>query len=224
MDRFVAKKDVSNETLLAALKAGLGMSEFSNWMTGDLVVALEDRGQLAVCAKLAESMGKPFANIYNAAKTARNVPPDKRTKGVSYTIFAEIANGKYSDKPDEHKTKLAALVDKAAAGEIKSSQEARELKNKAQGKTPPAPKLPEEDEKHEFIVIDHEQTLVQVCVGFPKEALEAGATILDKKTGKMFGSMRAKPENRWTDLPIYKKPEPEAEKEEATGKGAKKKK
>lgn len=210
MDRFIAKKDVSNETLLTALKAGLGMSEFSNWMIGDLVVELENRGQLGVVAKLAESMGKNYSNIYNAAKTARNVPPEKRTKGVSYTIFAEIANAKYSDKPEEHKEKLAALVDKASAGEIKSSQEARELKNKAAGKTPPTPKLPEEDEKHEFIVIDHEQQLVAVTAGFPKEALEAGATVLDKKTGKMFGSFRAKPENRWTDLPIYKKPEPEA--------------
>lgn len=206
MDRFIPKKDVDDATLLSALKAGMSMSEFSNWMIGDLVVALEDRQQLGVVAKLAESMGKAYANIYNAAKTARNVPPDKRTKGVSYTIFAEIANAKYSDKPEDHKKKMSELIDRAAAGKIESSQQARELKNAAAGKTAPAAKLPEENDKHEFIIIDHSQELVQVTVGFPRELFDNGALILDKRTGKQFQSFRAKPENRWSDLPIYKKP------------------
>lgn len=206
-DRFIPRKDVDDATLLTALKAGMGMSEFSNWMIGDLVVALEDRKQLGVVAKLAESMGKNYSNIYNAAKTARNVPPDKRTKGVSYTIYAEIANAKYSEKPEEHKAKMIELVDKAASGEIKSSQDAREIKNKAAGKTAPTPKLPEEDEKHEFIVVDHAQELVQVTAGFPKELFDNGAIVIDKRNGKVFQSFRAKPENRWADLTIYKKPE-----------------
>ena len=206
MDRFIPKKEVSDATLLSALKAGLSMSEFSNWMIGDLVVALEDRKQLGVVAKLAESMSKPYANIYNAAKTARNVPPEKRTKGVSYTIFAEIANAKYSDKPEDHKKKMVELVDRAAAGKIANSQDARAIKNAAAGKTPPAVKLPEENEKAEFIVIDHSQELVQVTAGFPRELFDNGAIVLDKRTGKMFQSFRAKPENRWTDLSIYKRP------------------
>lgn len=217
MDRFVARKDVDNETLLGALKAGLGMSEFSNWMIGDLVVELEDRGQLGVVQKLAESMGKPYTNIYNAAKTCRNTPPEKRTPGVSYTIFAEIANGKYGDKPEEHKAKMSALIDKAAAGEISSSQEARKLKNEAAGKKPPVELLPEEDPKREFYVIDHKQELVQVTVGLPKELYAEGAIIIDKKTGKTLASLKAKPENRWVDLSIYKKPEAPAAAPAATG-------
>lgn len=223
MDRFIAKKDVTDTELLSALRTGLGMSEFSNWMIGDLVMELENRGQLAVVAKMAESMGKPYSNIYNAAKTARNVPPEKRVKGVSYTIYAELANAKYSDKEDEHKAKMIELVDKAASGAIKTSQEARELKNKAAGKTPPAKKLPEENEKHEFIVVDHAQELIQTTVGFPKELFDNGATVIDKSTGKMFQSFRAKPENRWAELPIYTKPKaPETEEKPAPKKKGKK--
>lgn len=208
MNQFTPKGKVTDQQLLGAFNTSLKLGEFNNWMKGDLVVELENRGQLGVVMKICEATGQPYANVYNAAKTARNVPPEKRTKGVSYTIFAEIANAKYSDKPEEHSAKMEALVDKAAAGEIKSSQEARELKNKAAGKKAPETKLPEEDEKHEFIVVDIAQGLIQACVGFPKELFTEGATIIDKKTGKMFQSFKAKPENRWAELPIYTAPKP----------------
>lgn len=206
MDRFIPRKDVSDEVLINALTAGFRMGEFNNWMIGDLVVELENRNQLGVVSKLAEKMGKNYTNVYNAAKTARNVPPEKRTKGVSYTIFAEIANAKLDADETKHKEKMLELVDKAAKGEIKNSQEARELKNKAAGKTAPTIVLEEDSAKAEFIVIDHKQELAQITVGFPKELFDNGAMVISKKTGKMFQSFRAKPENRWADLPIYKKP------------------
>lgn len=208
MDRFIPKAKMSDETLLGAFSASLKMGEFTNWMKGDLVVALEDRGQLGVVSKLCEATGQPYANVYNAGKTARNVPPDKRTKGVSYTIYAEIANARYSDKEDEHNKTMIELVEKAASGEIKSSQEAREIKNKAAGKKPAPKKLPEDDEKHLFIVIDHAQELVQVTAGFPKELFAEGSLVIDKSNGKIFQSFKSKPENRWADLPIYAKPKP----------------
>lgn len=228
MDRFVPRGKVSVEDTLIALNTGMQMNNFTNWMLGDLVKSLEDQGQLGIVSRLAEARGVNYSNIYNAAKTSRAVPPEKRTKGVSYTIFAEIGNARYSTDEKEHNEKLAKLVDKAASGEIKSSQEARVLKDKARGKKEAAPKLPEEDEKHTFIVVDHDNQKIEATLGFPRELFDSGATVINPKTTKMFTTWRNKPESRWTDLPIYKraeekKPETAAATNGKKGKKAKKK-
>lgn len=223
LDRCIPKKDVDDATLLGALTAGLKLGEFSNWMIGDLVVALEDRGQLGVVAKLCEATGKKYNAIYASARTCRTVPPEKRTTGVSFTIYSEIAMAKYSDKKEEHEKKMTALIEKAASGEVKSSQDARALRDQARGKTPPAPTLPEEDSKHEFIVVRSDadgNAEALVVAGFPKAAYDDGATVINPKTKKMFMGFRKAAENRWTDLPIL--PLKEDKKEEEAPAPAKK--
>lgn len=209
MDRFIPKKEVSNKDLLIALNTGLKMGEFSNWMTGDLVKELEDRDQLNVVARLAESTGKAYSSIYNAAKTARAVAPDKR-KGASFTAFAEIANARFSKDEAENKRLCDSLVDRAVKGEL-NTQEAREAVKIAKGVTPAAKVRPEENEKATFLIIDHTLGTIEITIGFPKELLTGDAVIVDPRTGTVFGSMKAKPDNRWKELPVYVNPDAQEE-------------
>jgi hypothetical protein len=124
MDRFVPRGEVSDADLLSALKAGLNMESFSGWMIGDLVCELENRGQLNVVKRLAEDSGKPYSKVYNDAKTARVFPPDKRSQGVAFTVYREVANAKFTD--EQKKTALPTLVSEIAEGKH-TSQSAREM-------------------------------------------------------------------------------------------------
>lgn len=231
MDRFVPKGKVTDQQLLAALNTGLGMSEFTNWMIGDLVVALEDRGQLNVVSRLAESRGVAYSKMYNDAKTARAIPPDDRKPGISFTIYREVANAKIPADKQADKTKLLAAV-----GEGKhTTQTVREAVREIQGKAAPADLLPEEDPKKVFLILDpNTADLTKAIVkttGFPKELFDEGSIIVNPKTMQKFvkNGFAKKPENRWEDLEEYTKPEPPKEEEKkeekpaAKGKGKGKK-
>lgn len=212
MNRFVPKGKVDDAKLLTALNTGLGMSEFTNWMIGDLIVALEDRGQLNVVARLAETRGVAYSKIYNDAKTARAIKPDERQKGVSFTVYREIANAKFTTEQEKDRK---ALIEQAGEGKF-TTQSVREAVRKVQGKTPPVDFLPEEDPKKEFLVVDFNTADingagVQITVGFPKELYEAGSVVIDPKTKSKFvkNGFAKKVENRWEELPEYEAPEPE---------------
>lgn len=217
MDRFIAKEGTKTEDLFAALNAALKMGEFTGWMKGDLVVQLEDRGHINVCTRIAEANGIPFPSLYRMSRTARAVPPAQRQKGTTFTTYSEIANSKLSEKPEEHKKKVAELVDRANKGEFKTAVETRNAVKVAQGKSTdaPTPTLPEDDAKAVFLVIDTNaesgQEVVQVK-GFPKDLYTEGAIVVHLKTGKRFAEngFRKDAANRWLDVPEYKKPEPVA--------------
>lgn len=208
MDRFVPKENVSDKDLLIALNTGLRMGDFSNWMIGDLVKELEDRNQLNVVGRLAESTGKAYSSIYNAAKTSRAVPPEKRG-GASYTIFSEIANARFSKEEDKNLALQNDLVDKASKGEF-TTQSAREEVKKAKGVAPKPTVLPEDDSFAKFLFINEDGTY-GVAVGFPRAEFDGGATVINPKTLSTFGSFRAKPENRWTEIEVTDAPEPKVE-------------
>jgi hypothetical protein len=206
MDRFVPKGDVTNEQMLSALNTAVQMGEFTAWMRGDLVVELEKRDLLQVVARVAESKGIPYSGLYNDAKTAKAFPPEKRTKGVSFTIFRELANAKFT--PEQVKAK-ESLVNEIAEGKH-TTQSIREAVKKAQGKTPPAELGREEDPKRKFLVIDtglaDEGKLVEIALGFPKKLVGGGVTIIDAKTMEQFTGKK-KEEERWVALAEYKDPE-----------------
>lgn len=217
MDRFVPKEGTTDEELFKALNASLKMGEFTSWMKGDLVVELEDRGQINVVTRLAEEQGIAFSTLYRMSKTCRNVPPEKRVKGVSFQIYSEIANAKLDDDKAKNEQKRVALLDKAGAGEL-NTQTAREAVRAAQGKTADPEKLPEEDDKREFLVFvpgAEGGFEVQTTKGFPKELLVEGVIVVDKRTNKRFAENGFKKDaaKRWIDLPAYTKPE-EPKKEE----------
>lgn len=219
MDRFIAKGDVSDEDLLGALKAGLKMGEFSGWMIGDLVLELEKRGQLNVVKRLSEEAGSAYSNVYNNAKTARAFPPDKRTRGVSFTIYREVGNAKFTD--EQKKKAVPALVNEIAEGKH-TTQSVREAVKKVQGKTPPEEVLPEDNEKFQFLVIDtnaETEHMIQVTTGFPTELFQNGATVINPKTLKEFAGRTKKV--RWTDLEVYTRPVDPKDKAAATNGGAK---
>lgn len=206
MDRFTLKPGVtaSDEDLLGALGTGLKMGDFNGWMVGDLVVQLEDRGLLNVVSRMAESAGQSYGNVYNNAKTARFVKPDDRRKGVSFTLYRELATAKFSE---EEKKKVPALL--AAVNEGKhNSQTVREEVRKIKGKEEPQDVLPEDNEKKPFIVIDpgladDASQHVTISTGFPKELVGGGVTIIDPVTKMRFTTMSKKPENRWEAVPAY---------------------
>lgn len=210
MDRFIAKADVSTEDLLGALGTGLKLGDFNGWMIGDLIVELENRGQLAVVARLAEEKGESYSKIYNDAKTARAIPPDQRRKNVSFTIYREVANAKFTD--DQKKKGLPALLADVAEGKH-TTQTVREAVRTLQGKTPPADLLPEEDPKFVFLVLDPNTgdltKAIQTTVGFPKDLFSEGSVVVNPRTKEYFvkNGFAKKAENRWEKLPEYVKPE-----------------
>lgn len=211
MDRFLVKDGVSDAEVLGALSAGLQMDNFTAWMRGDLVAELEKRGQLNVVAKLAESRGVPYSGLYNDCKTAKAIPPEQRAKGVSFTIYREIANAKFSDKKQEEGK--AALLAEVAEGKH-TTQSVREEVRKIQGKSKPEAVAPEENEKKEFIVYDPNADLanaITVHTGFPKQAAKDGCMVIDPKTLKKFAKngFQKSAEKRWEE--IMKAPEPEKE-------------
>lgn len=207
MDRFIAKDGTTDEQLLGALNTGLRMGEFTGWMIGDLVVELEKRGQLNVVQKLAEENGVAYSKVYNDCKTAKVFPPDKRSKGVSFTIYREVANAKFTD--EQKKKGVPALVNEVSEGKH-TTQSVREAVRKVQGKTEPEDVLPEDNEKKVFLVLDptldDESKWYQTTVGMPKELLTGAAVIIDPATKKKFMGFSKKPENRWVDLGVYVKP------------------
>lgn len=242
MDRFIPKGNIKDEVLFAAFNSSFKLAEFSNWMKGDLVVALEDRGHLNVCAKIAEERGTPFQSIYRAAKTARVIKPEDRKPGVSFTVYAEIANGRLTkeagEKGDkEHKENLAALIEKAnTLGEdgksILTSQTARDEVKKAQGKPTSSgggsDVPPEDDPKAIFLVIDTQAESGQEVVfhkGFPKDLYASGAIVVNPKTNKRFAEngFRKDVANRWLEIAEYKPAEAPAPAAAAKKKAAKKK-
>jgi hypothetical protein len=225
MDRFVAKADVSDEDLVGALSTGLKMGDFNGWMVGDIVVELEKRGLLNVVNMMAEKSGQSYANVYNNAKTCRMIQPDQRRKGVSFTLYRELATAKFTD---EQKTKaVPALIDAVNEGKH-NSQTVREEVRKIQGKKAPEAVAPEDDDKKEFILIDtgldDPKQQVTVASGFPRELLGGGVLIIDPKTLKVFTSLGRKPENRWEEVGPYIKPEEKAAIEAAKEKKNNKKK
>lgn len=226
MDRFTPKKGVKDADLFSAFNASLSMGEFTSWMKGDLVVELEKRGHIGVCTKIAEERGMKFSSLYRMAKTAKVVPPESRVKGVSFTIYAEIANAKLAEKPEDHETKLLALLEKASSGDL-NTQTAREAVKEAQGKGPKPDVLPEDDAKRTFLVVQVDAEggdEVKTVKGFPKLAYEDGAIIIDLKTGARFAEngFRKAAANRWVAVPEYKAPEPEPEPEKPAKKKGKK--
>lgn len=217
-NQFIAKDGTTDEQLFAAFNASLNMGEFTSWMKGDLVVEIENRGHVNVISRIAEQRGIPFPSLYRMARTARAFPPSERQAGVGFTTYSEIANAKFSDKPEEQAKAVKELADKAISEGKTKALEVRDLVKQKQGKpTGPAPeKLPEEDEKRVFLVIDPEAESpneVVTAVGFPKELFEGGAMVVDLKTGKKFAEngFRKSAENRWVELPTYTKPEPPKE-------------
>lgn len=223
MNRFVAKDGVSDEELLSAFNTSLGLDDFNNWMQGDLIVALEARGQLNVVSRLCENRGKKYATVYGNARTSRAIPPEARRLGISQTIYREIALAKFTgDKQEKAKTELLKDV---AAGKH-TTQTVREAVKKAQGKTTPTEKAPEDDESHKFLVIDPNCQAgqeVNVATGFPKALQEQGAIIVDYKTLKMFAGWKKDPKNRWEDIPVYTPAEPDPQEAAAAAAAAKKK-
>lgn len=211
MDRFIPKGDVSNEEILAAFNSSMSIGEFSGWMQGDLIVELEKRGLSNVAQRLAEKVGKSYSHLYSNARTAKQFPPETRKKGVSFTVYREVGSTKFTD--EQQKKNVPALVEEIAAGKH-TTQTVREAVQKIKGKTEAATTLPEESDKDEFILIDpglqdDPLQFVTIAKGFPKELVGGGLTIIHRKTGKRFTSMSKKPENRWDELPVYAKPEPE---------------
>lgn len=210
MDRFIAKKDVTDEDLLGALNTGLRMSEFTGWMIGDLVVELEKRGQLNVVKRLSEESGTAYSKVYNDCKTAKKFPPEKRVSGVSFTVFREVANAKFT--PDQEKKAVPALVNEVAEGKH-TTQSVREAVRKVQGKTnETTTTAPEDSDKFRFLVFDaslEEDKQIQIAVGFPKELFANGAVVINPKTMSSFQGFTKK--NRWVELETYEAPAPEPE-------------
>lgn len=219
MDRFVAKGKVTDKQLFAAFNASLKMGDFTNWMKGDLIVELENRGQLNVITKMAEAKAIPFNTLYRYAKTAREIPPDDRKPGISFTIYCEYALAKYpGDEKAVEKIK-DGLLTKINNGELNTQTVRAEVK-KAQGKKAPPVVLPEDDEKKVFIVVDTNAELVSVVTtskGFPKELYLDGAMVIDPKTVLRFAEngFKKASDKRWEAIPEYEKPV----KAETNGKG-----
>jgi hypothetical protein len=207
MDRFIPNEDATAEDLFAALNSSFSMAEFTSFMQGDLVCALQDRGLENVVSKIAEAKNIGKSGLYNKAKTCRAIPPEKRN-GVSYTILSEIATAKFSK---EQEPKKLELLDRALSGKVNTT-EARAEVRKIQGKVEPEKKAPEEDEDFDFLVIDLQtddiNLGVQTTTGFPKERYEAGALVINPKTMKVFAKngFKKSEEKRWEDLPVYTKP------------------
>lgn len=209
MDRFIAKEGTTTEDLLAALNTGMKMGEFTGWMLGDLIIELETRGQINVVQRLAEENGLGFSTLYNNAKTSKTFPPDQRVKGVSFTVYREVGTAKFTD--DQRKKGLPALVNEIAQGKH-TTQTVREAVRKVQGKKNEDPVLPEDNDKHPFLVIDptleDDSKQIQLTYGMPRELLTGAATIINPKTNKKFMGFSKKPENRWVDLGVYTSPAP----------------
>lgn len=220
MDRFVAKPDATVEDIFAALNASFSMGEFTAWMQGDIVVELEKRGQLNVVSKVAEANGQSYSTLYRKSRTAMAFPPEKRVKGVSYTICAEVAQAKFSKEQEPQKE---ALIQKVLEGKV-NTQEVRKEVQKIQGKETPETKLPEEDEKFEFVCVnlqtDDITNGVQIAKGFPKELHEEGWIIINPKTKKSFAKngFKKAAANRWEDMPAYVKVEEKTQTKKGGGK------
>lgn len=230
MDRFVPKGKVTDAQLFGAFNASLQLGEFNNWMKGDLIIELENRGHLNVITRMAEAKSVPFQSLYRCAKTAKVVKPDDRKPGVSFTIYCEIALAKYSDKPEDNTKLLNGLLAKAEKGEF-NTQTAREAVKKAQGKKPDAIVLPEEDPKKCFLVVDPNAEIGQMAVvhtGFPKDLFAEGAIVIDMKAGKRFAEngFKKAAEARWVCIEAFTPPpQPESTMTKKKGaNGAKKKK
>lgn len=235
MDRCIPKGDVSDADLMSALVAGMAMENFSNWAKGDLVSELEKRGHENAMQKLCETTGVPYKSIYRMAVTAREVPPDSRKPGVSFTTYAEIANARFSTDEAKNKAKLAEVIAKvgekkltgdekkdatANANIITTSQEARKAVQIAQGKTITAPDPNKVDlEKDSFIIVDTEAGSIQTCTGFPAIlAGNDGVVIIHAKTQRKSYDAKG---NKWTALDKYTHPAPEPEEKKPAATAAK---
>lgn len=244
MDRCVPKGDVSDEQLMGALVVGMKMDNFTNWAKGDLVAELEKRGHENAMTSLCEQTGTPYKSIYKMAVTAREVPPDMRKPGVSFTTYAEIASAKFSEDPAIHKSKMEEIVGKigekpaktgdekadaaAAATVITTAQEARAAVKAAQGKTvtPPDPNKVDLD-KDTFFIVSHdlEDLGTKVCTGFPTQF--AGddiekTQIIHARTARYMHTYSDKKGPSWTPLDKYEHPKPAPAEPEKPAAAAKK--
>lgn len=230
MDRCVPKGDVTNEQLMGALVVGMNMDNFSNWSRGDLVAELETRGHEKAMVELCEITGVPYKSIYKMAVTAREVPPDMRKPGVSFTTYAEIASARYSKDDKEDKAKKEALIGKigekvitgdekkdAVANQniITTAQQAREAVKIAQGKPTVAPDPNAVNlEKDLFFVVNHDVTDfgVKTATGFPFSLADKDAEqieIIHVKSKRVAYGFTKKNGPKWTALSEHKEPEPE---------------
>lgn len=230
LNRCIPKKELSNEQVLQALNTGLGMSEFSGWMIGDLGVELEKRGFNSVIAELAEARGYKYSTVALNIKTSRQFLPADRVKGVSQTIYRELGTAKFTKEQEPAKKKLLEDIKQGKH----TTQTVREAVKAAQGKTKPESVLPEDSDTHVFIIVDPHaddihKNMVNTCVGFPKELYPGeGIFVINPNTKKFFTGFTKKAENRWQSLEEYVKPQSESEKVAAAiktkGKGKKGKK
>lgn len=237
MDRCVPKGDVSDQQLMGALVVGMKMDNFTNWAKGDLVAELETRGHENAMTELCKQTGIPYKSIYKMAVTAREVPPEMRKPGVSFTTYAEVAGARFSEDVALQKSKMEEMIakvgkktgdEKADAGVITTSQEAREAVKAAQGKTvtPPDPNKVDLD-KDTFFIVSHDLDSLgtKVSVGFPNEFAEDDdekTQIIHVKTARVMYGYTVKNGPKWTPLAKYEhptpEPEPEAEKPAAAAK------
>lgn len=231
MDRCVANEGVTDDQIMEALAAGLKMDNFSNWAKGDLVAELEKRGHENAMVTLCEQTGIPYKSIYRMATTARNVPPDNRLSGVSFTTYAEVANARFSKDETANQKLLTQTIEKIGektgnekkdTAIINTAQEARKAVRTAQGKTAPLPPDPMavDLEKHDFLIV--RDGSLSASKGFPfSVAGETDCSIIHLKTARVCYDEKGK---KWTPIEKHEEPvkEPEPDKEPAKNNSKKK--
>jgi hypothetical protein len=137
------------------------------------------------------------------AITAKQVPPDKRRAGVSFTAYAEIANARLAEDKSVSLRKREELLLQVGQS-IRTTQEARAAVEFAQGKTTPptnagnAPDL----EKDMFVCIGNEEDpeYIVKSKGLPDTLRQEAITIIHVKTCKKLVG------NKWAEIGEYVPP------------------
>lgn len=143
-NRCVAKDGVTDEQLVGGLAYGFSLQSYSQWVIGDIVVALEDRGHDNVVIQLCADFKQSYSTISNAARVCRAVKPEERDNyTLPFSTIREIVLANYEDDEKKNIVARKKLLDKAQKGGF-DQKEARAAVRIAQGKEESldAPKSP----------------------------------------------------------------------------------
>lgn len=139
-NRCVPKEgvEVTDKQLIGALAMGFSLEDMSDWVQGDAVRQLEDRGHQNVVSAIAEKFKVPYSTLSAKARVCREIPVSERDKlTIPFGTVATIQNAKFADEPKANQQIKQKLL-KKAQGEKLTQTQARDLVRVTQGKEPTA--------------------------------------------------------------------------------------
>ena len=177
---LVAKGEVTDKDILGALAFAFGSESRSQWMVGDAVVMLEDRGLENVVIQACAMFKRAYPTVSGYARTARAVPADRR-RHLDFTVYQEVACARL-EGTDKKVESIREAILAEAEEKLLSAKEVREIVKEKQGKKDKAV-------KPDYLIVSKDGEGFAVKLVADEPGYEEGVMVIHLPTRTVLGEV-----------------------------------